>query len=115
MTKKFYVVSYEENGVTKYYTDKKDTDLFAYETSDIFEAKRYVTYRKAENYVNNTTSERSKTIDEYSDKEVKMTQCELTFIKATEWDKGWSFGLFVGGMLVAVCIVAAFLFTKLNI
>lgn len=53
MTKTFYVVSYEENGVTKYYTDKKDTDLFAYETSDIFEAKLYVTYRKAENYVNN--------------------------------------------------------------
>ena len=24
MTKKFYVVSYEENGVTKYYTDKKN-------------------------------------------------------------------------------------------
>jgi hypothetical protein len=57
MTKKFYVVSYEENGVTKYYTDKKDTDLFAYETSDIFEAKRYVTYRKAENYVNNKKKE----------------------------------------------------------
>lgn len=57
MTKKFYVVSYEENGVTKYYTDKKDTDLFAYETSDIFEAKRYVTYRKAENYVKNKKKE----------------------------------------------------------
>ena len=57
MTKTFYVVSYEENGVTKYYTDKKDTDLFAYETSDIFEAKRYVTYRKAENYVNNKKKE----------------------------------------------------------
>ena len=56
-TKQFYVVSYEENGVTKYYTDKKDTDLFAYETSDIFEAKRYVTYRKAENYVNNKKKE----------------------------------------------------------
>lgn len=57
MSKKFYVVSYEENGVTKYYTDKKDTDMFAYETSDIFEAKRYVTYRKAENYVNNKKKE----------------------------------------------------------
>lgn len=57
MTKKFYVVSYEENGVTKYYTDNKDTDLFAYETSDIFEAKRFVTYRKAENYVNNKKKE----------------------------------------------------------
>ena len=28
-------------------------------------------------------------MDEYSDKEVKMTQRELTFIKATQWDKGW--------------------------
>ena len=56
---------------------------------------------------------RSKTIDEFSDKEVKMTQRELTFIKANQWDKGWRWGLFVGGMLVAVTNVAAFLFTKL--
>lgn len=52
-------------------------------------------------------------MDEYSDKEVKMTQRELTFIKATQWDKGWRLGLFVGGMFVAVTNVAAFLFTKL--
>lgn len=52
-------------------------------------------------------------MDEFSNKEVKMTQRDLTFIKATEYDKGWRWGLFVGGMLVAVCNVAAFLFTKL--
>ena len=76
MTKKFYVVSYEENGVTKYYTDKKDTDLFAYETSDIFEAKRYVTYRKAENYVNNKKKEvntMQKTIKNFKIHEVEVT------------------------------------------
>lgn len=77
MTKKFYVVSYEENGVTKYYTDKKDTDLFAYETSDIFEAKRYVTYRKAENYVNSKKKEVNtwmrKTIKNFKIHEVEVT------------------------------------------
>ena len=77
MTKTFYVVSYEENGVTKYYTDKKDTDLFAYETSDIFEAKRYVTYRKAENYVNNKKKEvntrMKKTIKNFKIHEVEVT------------------------------------------
>lgn len=52
-------------------------------------------------------------MDEFSDKEIKMTQRELTFIKATQWDKGWRWGLFVGGMFVAVCNLAAFLFTKL--
>ncbi len=52
-------------------------------------------------------------MDEFSDKEVKMTQRELTFIKANQWDKGWRWGLFVGGMLVAVTNVAALLFTKL--
>ena len=77
MTKTFYVVSYEENGVTKYYTDKKDTDLFAYETADIFEAKRYVTYRKAENYVNNKKKEvntrMKKTIKNFKIHEVEVT------------------------------------------
>mgnify|MGYP003425686494 CR=1 FL=1 len=77
MTKTFYVVSYEENSVTKYYTDKKDTDLFAYETSDIFEAKRYVTYRKAENYVNNKKKEVNtrmrKTIKNFKIHEVEVT------------------------------------------
>lgn len=77
MTKTFYIVSYEENGVTKYYTDKKDTDLFAYETSDIFEAKRYVTYRKAENYVNNKKKEvntrMKKTIKNFKIHEVEVT------------------------------------------
>lgn len=77
MTKTFYVVSYEENSVTKYYTDKKDTDLFAYETSDIFEAKRYVTYRKAENYVNNKKKEvntrMKKTIKNFKIHEVEVT------------------------------------------
>lgn len=51
-------------------------------------------------------------MDEFSNKEVKMTQRELTFIKAAQWDKGWRWGLFVGGMIVAVANVAAFLFTK---
>lgn len=82
MTKKFYVVSYEENGVTKYYTDKKDTDLFAYETSDIFEAKRYVTYRKAENYVNNKNKEVNtrmrKTIKNFKIHEVEVTYNVIT-------------------------------------
>lgn len=32
----------------------------------------------------------------FSDKEVKMTQRELTFIKAAQWDKDWRWGLFVG-------------------
>ena len=82
MTKKCYVVSYEENGVTKYYTDKKDTDLFAYETSDIFEAKRYVTYRKAENYVNNKKKEvntwMKKTIKNFKIHEVEVTYNVIT-------------------------------------
>ena len=52
------------------------------------------------------------TMDEFSDKEVKMTQRDLTFIKATQWDKGWRWGLFVGGMLVAVCNVMAFAAAK---
>ena len=52
-------------------------------------------------------------MDEYSDKEVKMTQRELTFIKAAEHDKGWRRGLFVGAIFDAVSIVAAFLFTKM--
>lgn len=52
-------------------------------------------------------------MDKFSDKEVKMTQRELTLIKAAEYDKGWRGGLFVGGMFVAVTNVAAFLFTKL--
>lgn len=66
-----------ENGVTKYYTDKKNTDLFAYETADIFEAKRYKTYRKAENYVNNKKKEVStwmkKTITNFKIHEVEVT------------------------------------------
>lgn len=82
MTKKLYVVSYEENGVTKYYTDKKDTDLFAYETSDIFEAKRYVTYRKAENYVKNKKKEVNtwmrKTIKNFKIHEVEVTYNVIT-------------------------------------
>jgi hypothetical protein len=52
-------------------------------------------------------------MDEFSDKEVKMTYRELTFIKSAQYDKGWRWGLFVGGMFVAVTNVAAFLFTKL--
>ena len=52
-------------------------------------------------------------MDEFSDKEVKMIQRELTFIKSAQYDKGWRWGLFVGGMFVAVTNVAAFLFTKL--
>lgn len=52
-------------------------------------------------------------MDEFSDKEVKMTQRELTFIKSAQYDKGWRWGLFVGGMFVAVTNVAALLFTKL--
>lgn len=52
-------------------------------------------------------------MDEFSNKKIDMTQRELTFIKAVEWDKGWRWGLFVGGMFVAVTNVAAFLFTKL--
>lgn len=67
----------KKNSVTKYYTDKKDTDLFAYETSDIFEAKRYVTYRKAENYVNNKKKEVNtrmrKTIKNFKIHEVEVT------------------------------------------
>lgn len=51
-------------------------------------------------------------MDEFSNKKVDITQRELTFIKAAEYDKGWRLGLFVGGMLVAVANVAAFLFTK---
>ena len=83
-TKQFYVVSYEENGVTKYYTDKKDTDLFAYETSDIFEAKRYVTYRKAENYVNNKKKEvetRGSSITNFKIHEIEITVNEIATTK----------------------------------
>jgi len=47
-------------------------------------------------------------MDEFSDKEVKMTQRELTFIKAAQYDKGWRRGLFVGGMIVAVCNLCCF-------
>ena len=52
-------------------------------------------------------------MDEFSDKEVKMTQRDLTFIKAAQYDKGWRWGLFVGGMFVAVTNITALLFTKL--
>lgn len=52
-------------------------------------------------------------MDEFSNNKVDMTQRELTFIKAAEFDKGWRRGLFVGGMFVAVTNVAAFLFAKL--
>lgn len=49
----------------------------AYETSDIFEAKRYVTYRKAENYVNNKKKEvntrMKKTIKNFKIHEVEVT------------------------------------------
>ena len=31
-------------------------------------------------------------MDEFSDKEVKMTYRELTFIKAAQYDKGWRWG-----------------------
>lgn len=51
-------------------------------------------------------------MDEFSNKEVKMTQRELTFIKATQWDKGWRWGLFVGGMIVAVANLGVFIITK---
>ena len=51
-------------------------------------------------------------MDEFSDKEVKMTQRELTFIKAESYDKGWRWGLFVGGMLVAVCNLMFFVITN---
>lgn len=34
-------------------------------------------------------------MDEFSNKKVEMTQRELTFIKAAEYDKGWRWGLFV--------------------
>lgn len=51
-------------------------------------------------------------MDEFSNKEVKMTQRELTFIKATQWDKGWRWGLFVGGMIVAVANLGVFIMTK---
>lgn len=51
--------------------------MFAYETSDIFEAKRYVTYRKAENYVNNKKKEvntwRNKSIKNFKIHEVEVT------------------------------------------
>lgn len=52
-------------------------------------------------------------MDEFSDKEVKMTQRELTFIKAVQYDKGWRWGLIVGGTLVAVTNVVSLLFSKL--
>lgn len=32
-------------------------------------------------------------MDEFSNKEIKMTQRDLTFIKAVEWDKGWRWGI----------------------
>jgi len=51
-------------------------------------------------------------MDEYSNNKVEMTQRELTFIKSAQWDKGWRWGLFVGGMMVAVCNLLAFVFTK---
>lgn len=51
-------------------------------------------------------------MDEFSDKEVKMTQRELTFIKATEFDKGWRRGLFVGVIFVAVCNLCCFVALK---
>jgi hypothetical protein len=82
--KKFYVVSYEENGKTIYYTDKKDTDLFDYETSDIFEAKRYLTYRKAENYVNNKKKEVVSRGLTKSIKNFKIHEVEVTYNETKE-------------------------------
>ena len=43
---------------------------------------------------------------------IEMTNRELTHIKAEEWDKGWRWGLFVGGMIVALANVGVFILTK---
>lgn len=51
-------------------------------------------------------------MDEFSNNKVDMTQRELTFIKAAEFDKGWRSGLFVGGMIVAVCNLCCFITLK---
>ena len=51
-------------------------------------------------------------MDEYSNNKVEMTQRELTFIKSAEWDKGWRWGLFVGGMIVAVANLGFFAMIK---
>ena len=47
-------------------------------------------------------------MDEFSNNKVDMTQRELTFIKAAEFDKGWRRGLFVGVIFVAVCNLCCF-------
>lgn len=51
-------------------------------------------------------------MDEFSNKKVDLTQRELTFIKAEEFDKGWRRGMFVGGMIVAVANLSFFAIMK---
>ena len=78
MKKTFYVVSYVDyDGNTVYYTDNKND--FDYSTEDIFEAKRYETYRKAENYVNKKLKDCS-TRDKYQKiSNVKIHEVEITY------------------------------------
>lgn len=51
-------------------------------------------------------------MDEFSNNKIDITQRELTYIKAAEFDKGWRRGLFVGGMIVAVANLGVFIMTK---
>ena len=46
-------------------------------------------------------------MDEFSNKKVDLTQRELTFIKAEEFDKGWR-----RGMIVAVANLSFFAIMK---
>ena len=77
MTKTFYVVSYVDYyGTMGYYTDDSKLDYF---TTDIFEAKRYETYRKAENYVNKKLKD-CETRDKYQKiSNVKIHEVDVTY------------------------------------
>ena len=54
-------------------------------------------------------------MDEFSDKEVKMTQRELTHIKSECYDRGWRYGMMVGGIIAAVCFIVLFAVTNVEI
>ena len=52
MTKKFYIVSYKDNGWSVYFAQIKKVSIVVDQTEDIYEARRYETFDKAMKLIN---------------------------------------------------------------
>lgn len=52
MTKKFYIVSYKDNGWSVYFAQIKKGSIVVDQTEDIYEARRYETFDKAMKLIN---------------------------------------------------------------